>query len=82
MCPIPYLHMDGTELAEKSLADMIEERAEYYRWKAQNCLEQADHARDVWMKDHLRMLADKWFEMADSLTHESSSSEASSRYLW
>jgi hypothetical protein len=49
---------------------MIEDKAEYYRREARKCLQQAERAPDVWMKDHMRLLADKWLEMAASLTHE------------
>ena len=49
---------------------MIEDRAEYYRGKAQKCLQQAERAPDVWMKDHMRKLADKWLQMAASLARE------------
>jgi hypothetical protein len=49
---------------------MIEDRAEYYRGEAQKCLQQAERAPDVWMKDHMRLLADKWLQMAASLTRE------------
>ena len=37
------------------------------------CLQQAERAPDVWMKDHMRLLADKWLEMAASLTYEEDS---------
>jgi len=43
---------------------MIDDRAEYYRREAQKCLQQAERAPDVWMKEHMRSLADKWLEMA------------------
>ena len=49
---------------------MIDDRAEYYRRDAQKCLQQAARAPDVWMKDHMRLLADKWLEMAASLARE------------
>jgi hypothetical protein len=49
---------------------MFEDKAGYYRREAHKCLQQAERAPDVWMKDHMRLLADKWLEMAASLTHE------------
>jgi hypothetical protein len=49
---------------------MIEDKAEYYRDEAQKCLQQAERAPDVWMKDHMRKLADKWLQMAASLNRE------------
>jgi hypothetical protein len=52
---------------------MIEDKAESYRREAMKCLQQAERAPDVWMKDHMRLLADKWLEMAASLTHEEDS---------
>jgi hypothetical protein len=54
---------------------MIENKADYYRREAQKCLQQAECAPDVWMKDHMRLLADKWLEMAASLTHEEDARE-------
>jgi hypothetical protein len=52
---------------------MIDDRAEYYRREAQKCLQQAERAPDVWMKDHMRLLADKWLEMAASHAREAES---------
>jgi len=49
---------------------MLEHKAEYYRREAQKCLQQAERAPDVWMKDHMRLLADKWLEMAASIARE------------
>jgi hypothetical protein len=49
---------------------MTEDKAEYYRHEAQKCLQQAERAPDVWMKDHMRSLADKWLAMASSLALE------------
>ena len=39
-------------------------------WTVQKCLQQAERAPDVWMKDHMRSLADKWLAMASSLALE------------
>jgi hypothetical protein len=43
---------------------MNEDRAEYYRRQAEQCLEQAELAPDESMKVRMRFLADEWLKMA------------------
>jgi len=43
---------------------MTEDRAEYYRRQAEQCLEQAALAPDEAMRVRMRVLADSWLTMA------------------
>ena len=43
---------------------MTEDRAEYYRRQAEQCLEQAELAPDDVMRVRMRVLADSWLTMA------------------
>jgi hypothetical protein len=42
---------------------MTEDRAEYYRRQAEQCLEQAELAPDDVMRVRMRFLADEWLKM-------------------
>jgi hypothetical protein len=43
---------------------MNDDRAEYYRRQAEQCLEQAELAPDESMRVRMRFIADEWLKMA------------------
>jgi hypothetical protein len=54
----------GTCFALGRYLCMYEDRAEYYRRQAEQCLEQAELAPDDAMRVRMRFLADEWLKMA------------------